>query len=390
MRLGVYTDLVYRREGATLSTDLSFIVFVTSLASRVGEIVLFGRLDPDAGRSHYELPHEGVRLVPLPHYGRVTDVGGVVRSFRGARAAFAAELDRLDAVWLFGPHPLALGFERIARRRGKPVFLGIRQDFPQYVAGRLPSRGWLWAVPVAHALEHGFRRLARRGTPTVVVGEDLASRYRGPRVLPTGFSLIRDLDVVSEEEALGRSWDGDELRLLTVGRLESEKNPLLLPEILAALRRSDQRWRLRAVGDGPMAADVEARARELGVLEALDLAGYVPYGETLHEEYRRAHAFLHVSLTEGLPQVLFEAMAAGLPMVATDVGGVRAALGDGARGLLVPPRDAQAAAESLDRLRADPDLRRRLVVAALEHARAETLDAQLDRVAAFFRAALDR
>ena len=89
--------------------------------------------------------------LPLPHYPRVTHVGGLLRSFRRARRAFAAELERLDAVWLFGPHPLALEFARIARARGKPMFLGIRQEFPQYIGNRLPSRAWGWAVPVAHA-----------------------------------------------------------------------------------------------------------------------------------------------------------------------------------------------------------------------------------------------
>ncbi len=384
MRVGVYTDLVYRRDGETLSTDLSFIVFVTNLAPRVGEVVLFGRLDPAPGRSHYELPHEGVRLVPLPHYGRVTDVGALLRSARGARAAFAAELEHLDAVWLFGPHPLALEFARIARRRAVPVFLGVRQDFARYIGGRLPHRGWAWAIPVAHALEAAFLLLARR-SPAVVVGEELGRRYRGrgAPVLVTGFSLVRAHDLASVDGALERSWAGG-LRLLSVGRLESEKNPLLLPEILRLLREADPRWRLRVVGDGPMAGAVEWRARDLGVAEALELAGYVRLPE-LWAEYRAANAFLHVSLTEGVPQVLFEAQAAGLPVVATEVGGVGAALGHGESGLLVPPRDAVAAARAVERLRADEPLRRRLVEQGLANAARETMDAQLDRVAAFFR-----
>lgn len=384
MRVGVYTDLVYRREAERLFTDLSFIVFVTNLAPRVGEVVLFGRLDPVPGTSHYELPRQGVRLVALPHYERVTHLRELLRSVRGARAAFAAQLDSLDAVWLFGPHPLALEFARIARRRRVPVFLGIRQDFPRYIGGRLPHTGWAWAIPVAHALERAFLLLARR-SPSVVVGEELGRRYRGrgAPVLVTGFSLIRSEDVLSREEVLARSWGGA-LRLLSVGRLESEKNPLLLPEILRLLRRLEARWRLRVVGDGPMSEAVERRARELGVGDALDLAGYVRVPE-LWAEYRAASAFLHVSLTEGVPQVLFEAQAAGVPIVATDVGGVAAALGHGETGLLIPPDDAAAAAAALERLRREEPLRWQLVEAGLANAARETMDAQLDRVAEFFR-----
>ena len=385
MRLGVYADLAYRRSGDTLTANRAFVKFVTSLPPRVDEVVLFGRLEESGEPFAYELPREGVRLVALPHYGSLTDVGGLARALAGSRRAFARELPSLDAVWLFGPHPIAVAFARAARRRGLPVFLGVRQDLPAYVAPRLPSRWWLWALGAAHGLEQAWRLLARR-LPTVVVGEELARAYRGGApVLATGFSLIRESELASLEDALTRPWDG-EIRVLTVGRLDPEKNPMLLPEILAALRRRSDRWRLAVVGEGPLEGAVRRRSEQLDVGDALELLGYVPNGPRLWEQYRAAHAFLHVSLTEGLPQVLFEAQASALPVVATDVGGVRAAVGDTA--LLVPPRDAGAAVAALERLAHEPDVRERLIRDGLDHARRETLDAQLDRVADFFRANL--
>ena len=380
MRLGVYADLVYRQEGETISTDRAFILFVAGLAERVGEVVLIGRLDPVPGHSVYVLPREGISLVPLPHYRSVKDVVGVVRALRGSRKVFAAELDRLDAVWLFGPYPVSLLYAWMCLRRGKPFFLGVRQDFPEYVRNRLPSRRWLWAVVVAHAFELAYRRLARR-VPAVVVGEALGRKYPGS--LATGFSLIRAGDVVPVDEALAKSWDG-ELRLLTVGRIDVEKNPLLLPEVLAGLPG----WRLTVVGTGPLAGALERRAAELGVADRIELAGYVPSGPDLWALYRGSHAFLHISFTEGLPQVLFEAQAAGLPVVATDVGGVRAALEDGRTGLLVAPGRADLARNALERLRADPALREQLVRSGLEHAARETMDAQLARIAELFRSAV--
>ena len=385
-RLGVYADLVYRREGDVLSTDRAFVHFVAALAPHLDELVLFGRLDPEPGRSPYAIAGERVRLVPLPHYPSLTDVVGVGRAIRGSRAVFARELERLDAVWLFGPHPLAEVFARAADRARTPVFLGVRQDLPQYIANRLPNRRWFWAVGLAHALDTSFRRRARRA-PAVVVGEALAERYAGgpARVLATGFSLIRDAQLARLDAALERRWDG-ELRVLSVGRLDPEKNPLLLPEILSRLRGGD--WRLLVAGEGPLADTLNERARELGVDHSIELRGYVPNGPLLWELYGSSHAFLHVSLTEGLPQVLFEAQAAGLPIVATDVGGVAAALDGGRTGLLIPPNDAEAAAAALERLRGDETLRAELIKAGLDNARRETLDAQVERVVAFFEAEL--
>lgn len=340
MRLGVYSDLRYWADGDTLSTNRAFIRFVTSLPPRVDEVVVFGRLAPEPGRAPYALPREGVRLVPLPWYPRVTALGGVVRAFRASAQIFAAELERLDAVWIFGPHPLALPFAAIARRHGTPLFLGVRQDYPAYIGNRLPGRGWVWAVPLAHGLERAFRLLARRA-PTVTLGEELARSYAGGSapVLSTGFSLVRRAELVSREEALAKPWDG-ELRLLSVGRLDPEKNPLLLADVLARLRSRTERWRLTVAGDGPMREALGERFAALGLEGVVELPGEVPNGPELWELYRRSHAFLHVSLTEGLPQVLFEAQAAGLPIVATAVGGVASALRGGETGLLMPPEDA--------------------------------------------------
>jgi glycosyltransferase involved in cell wall biosynthesis len=86
--------------------------------------------------------------------------------------------------------------------------------------------------------------------------------------------------------------------------------------------------------------------------------------------------------------VLFEAQAAGLPIVATDVGGVRAALAGGAAGLLVPPSDPAAMAAALERLAGDEHLRHDLVTAGLENAARETTEAQIERVLGFFASEL--
>jgi glycosyltransferase involved in cell wall biosynthesis len=117
------------------------------------------------------------------------------------------------------------------------------------------------------------------------------------------------------------------------------------------------------------------------------MVGEVAHGPELWRLYLQSDAFLHVSLTEGVPQVLFEAMAAGLPIVATDVGGVAHALADGERGVLVPPRDHRAAADALALLACDAGLREKLVRSALEYAADHTMDRELERIAAFLRSA---
>jgi glycosyltransferase involved in cell wall biosynthesis len=231
----------------------------------------------------------------------------------------------------------------------------------------------------------GLHRLLARRIPATVVGTANAERYgsRKGRVLTMMPSLVREEDVVREPPQ--RDWTGV-LDLLTVGRIDAEKNPLLLVEALANVERlRPGKFRLRWAGVGPLTDDVRHRADELGIGDRIELLGYVPFGPKLLSEYRHAHVFLHVSWTEGVPHVLVEALSSGTPIVATDVGGVRAALDGGAAGLLVPPGDAAALTNALLQLVDDDRLRTRLVEHGLDLARERTLEREAARVAAFLR-----
>lgn len=377
MRLAVYTDYTYRQDEEGVSGERAFVRFMTGLQPHVDALVLVGRLDGRPGRSHYPLD-PGIGFVGLPYYASLTDPPAVVRSLAGSARRFWRLLDDVDTVWLLGPYVHAIGFALLALARRRRVVLGVRQDFPTYVRSRHPSKRWVHAA--ADVMEASFRALARR-LPVVVVGPDLAQRYRrAGSLLEIAVSLVPADSVADAERALARAAEAPR-RLLSVGRLDREKNPLLLIDAIAALHAADPAWRLTVVGDGPMRGEVEARIAHHGLGEVVELRGYVPLDGGLPELYRAAGAFLHVSWTEGVPQVLFEAFASGLPVVATDVGGVAQAAGDAA--LLIAPGDTGAAVAAVERLADDDALRARLVRAGLDRVAAHTLEAETARLAAF-------
>lgn len=379
VRLAVFLDQKYWRQGDAIYAQRSFVIFLAELAARLDRLVLLGRLDPRPGKSHYRLaPH--VQFTSLPYYPSAAHPLAVMPAAIGSVRRFWRVLADVDAVWLLGPHPFALVFAALARMRGRRVVLGVRQDLPSYVRHRHPRRPLLHVV--ASALDGAYRLAARR-YPVIVVGEDLGRRYsKARRLLTITVSLVRGRDVVDLGSALARSYDG-ELTVLTVGRLDPEKNPLLLPEILARLREHDPRWRLVVCGDGMLREELGRRMRELQVDGAAELRGHVSFDDGLLDAYRRSHFFLHVSHTEGLPQVLIEAFAAGLPSVATAVGGVAEAAAGAA--LLIPPDDPDAAADALLRIAGDEDLRASLTARALRTAHAGTIEHGAARVARFLQ-----
>jgi glycosyltransferase involved in cell wall biosynthesis len=379
MRFAVYTDYKYRRDATGVYAEKAFTLFLARLAEEIDGLVLLGRLDPRPDRWHYRLP-PSLSFVPLPWYASLANPLSAVPAMLRSLRRFWRVLDDVDGVWVLGPHLLSLAFVLLAIVRRKCVFLGARQDLPRYVANRHPDRR---PFKIAALILEGAWRLLARRHPIIVVGPDLERRYRGARaVLGIYVSLVEEREIDAALEETGRDYSG-ELNVLAVGRLEREKNPLLLADILARLREREPRWRLIVCGDGPMREELAQRLDRLGVADHADLRGYVAMNGELTRFYRSSHLFLHVSWTEGVPQVLFEAFAAGLPAVATAVGGVPGAA-DGCA-VLIPPGDASAAAEGLLALARDQSLRERLTDAGGARVRLHTIEAETRRVADFLR-----
>lgn len=376
MRVVVFTDYVYREVDGAIHGERAFALFLAALSEHC-QVTIVGRLDPDPGPAYYPLPSR-VRFVPLPHYTALTRPLSVAGSLARSLLRFWRALDDADAAWLLGPYPHAVAFAVLARARRRPLVLGVRQDFPAYVRSRRPGRRWMHYA--ADALEVIWRFLARR-SPVVAVGPELARNYRhAPAVLTITVSLVTSSDVEAGRAASGRRYDG-ELTVLSVGRIDAEKNPMLLADSLALLRRTDSRWRLVVCGEGPLSGPLSEKFQQMGLSEVAELRGYVPIDGGLLELYRSSHAFLHVSWTEGMPQVLIEAFASGVPVVATAVGGVAQAAGDAA--LMLQPGDPAAAAAALSRIADDAQLRQRLIDKGLERAGRHTIEHETERVARF-------
>jgi colanic acid/amylovoran biosynthesis glycosyltransferase len=149
--------------------------------------------------------------------------------------------------------------------------------------------------------------------------------------------------------------DGSSVRLLSVARLVEKKGIEYGVRAVAALRAAGVRVSYTVIGDGPLRGRLDALVRELGVSDVVHLAGERDQG-AVAAAMADAHLFLAPSVTasdgdmEGIPVSLMEAMASGLPVVATRHSGIPELVRDGVSGFLVPERDAEALAFVLDHL----------------------------------------
>lgn len=165
-----------------------------------------------------------------------------------------------------------------------------------------------------------------------------------------------------------RGLDGKHV-VIGVGRLVPIKNMGLLLDALPLIRERVPTAHLLLVGEGPERRSLQERAISLGIREAVTFAGYVPLVD-LPAYYRAADVFALTSTFDNSPNVILEAMAAELPVVATDVGGVRSFVETGQGGSLVPAGDAAPLAAAVSSWLESPERRR----AAGTHNRCAVLD----------------
>jgi glycosyltransferase involved in cell wall biosynthesis len=235
------------------------------------------------------------------------------------RAARRVDADLLHAHWL------PAGW--VAARSGKPYVVQV----------------WGTDVELARRAPWLARRVLGGARLVIAASNDLAERARAlgareVRVIPGGVELPLEVG----EEAVPAE-------VLYAGRLSPEKGVL---ELLEAA----QGMNLVVAGDGPL-RDRVPFAR-----------GFVQHDE-LQQLYARAAVVACPSRREGFGVACLEAMAHGRPVVATRVGGLLDLVVDGETGIVVPPRDPPALRSALERLLADPDLRRRLGTAGRDRAR---------------------
>jgi glycosyltransferase involved in cell wall biosynthesis len=200
------------------------------------------------------------------------------------------------------------------------------------------------AAPLAHTIVNvcnAERQLA--ASHDIAPMEKLAVIHNGVRDVPP--SLRADTSI-------------DPPRLTMVARFEDPKDHDLLLHALAPLR--EFAWQLEFVGSGPREASVRALATQLG----LDLrVHFTGHSSNAAECLSASQIFVLVTKSEGFPRSILEAMRAGLPVIASNVGGVAEAVIDGETGFVVPRNDAASLTQALAILIARPELRRRLGMA---------------------------
>jgi glycosyltransferase involved in cell wall biosynthesis len=275
--------------------------------------------------------------------------------------------------------PKALWLARIARRHGVDhihAHFASTNATVALVAGLLSGVPWSFT---AHRWDISGNNLLAAKTRAAVFARaiDLRGAEELAGIAGAGARRIRVIHMgvalrPSSPERADRS--PGPLRVLLAARIDEFKGHRHALEAIAQLKAKGSNVSLRCAGDGPSRRAIEKHARELDVMDRVQFPGWVDHEKLLAqlEDHAWDVALLpsvENSLSrEGIPVFLIEAMAAGVPVVATNTGGIPELLGGGA-GVLIAQEDSRAIAEALGRLAADGDLRRQLAEAGVRRVR---------------------
>lgn len=283
---------------------------------------------------------------------------------RAAALAHALKEDDVDIVhsWLF----IANAYAAAAKLLGAPGVLvtsarnckiqGAFSRAANTVAFRMSRRIVVNSADVKTYVQQVYRAPAAR---IVVVPNGVdTNRYRPAKFEPVAPHVV------------------------TVGRLVRQKNHDLFLRAAAAVRAAVPAVRFTIVGDGPLRSSLEAQCADLGLRDAVVFAGERSDVEAL---LRSATSFWLTSRWEGMPNVVLEAMASGVPVVATDVSGVRELISPGVQGHVVPSEELEPLVASALSVLAGDDTRAAMRGAARDRAMEFSTDVMVARLVSLYR-----
>lgn len=390
MKLAIISDgLVHRSEDGYFSRD-TFFYFITDHLSRHFERIWLCTPVRKASLPPGDCPNppvrpESVTIVETIPYETVSNFYKKLPVIAPVNLARIMKPVRdSDALFLRIPAMNSFAAFLLAKIWGKPIISYLVGDEEEIVRKGGKYRGFAKKIATAAALVHrcAYRYMISSSSAALFLNPRLMKKFpKEDNAYFTFTSLIKKDDIRPRKSLEIES----PLCLLYTGRLSHEKGVEYLLYSARLLLDREVLVRLFICGDGPERGRLEDLCKDLKLENHVKFLGYVSYDGGLDRIYDECDIFVLPSISEGVPKVLLEAMAKGVPVIATRTGGIPDIIEDMHSGILVPPGSPEAITRAVELLLRDGELRKRMVERGYEFAMHHTAEEQAGRIAAVIK-----
>ena len=295
-----------------------------------------------------------------------------------------------DGIWITDFTPITHVIILFARLLNIPVFLYIRGDQTKEIVAQKYTG-------IKALLSSCYLKYMELFTPkvlsyvnTIFAGQALEKKFA--QFTKSSFSLTvsalnrRDIDGI---KISFRPLTREYIRILYVGNLVPIKGLETLIMSLSDLRDLGVKFHATIVGTGPLQQSLENLSKQKGIMENVSFKGHVPFGNELFSIYKSSDIYVLPSFSEGSPKTVSEAMAFGLPVVASNVGGIPYIVHDKIDGVLFPPGDVESLTKAIAYLQSNPEVLRQMSIAAYSNGKDLVEEVQVGRLSQFLRQCVD-
>jgi glycosyltransferase involved in cell wall biosynthesis len=378
VKLGIYYGTGLYWDGQNYYSHRPFGKYIGEISKRVEKVLLFVPVtQTNRKQKGYCMNFLNMEIIHLPYF---TSYLSAVKIFLPFKEVFKRHIGKIDILWIRYPSPFTVYVSNLARQKNKKFFFEVTGDPFEVARKGTKYKGIFRVVALLYLkVEQTLMRNALRNTLVFTRGQELCrkySRYTYKTVKTTGTTLSDENFFYREDTC---QCEG-ETRVLYVGFLRHEKGLHYLLQSLKILREKKLNVRLTVIGDGPMKELLIQDSLRLNLGNAVDFKGYVSSEEELEEFYVRSDVFVLSSISEGTGRVLLEAMARGLPVVATNVGGIPGLIKHRENGYLVSAGDSNSLANAIYEIMRNGVLRRQMIKNGYVFASKHTLKHLVDTI----------
>lgn len=364
---------------------------ITGLIKRGHAVDIYANSRGDTARAHPEVSAN--RLLERTYFpdvpaGKLQRISGVFSALRAHPEIPLKQWLACLNVFEFGRHALSLRlFYSLSRFPGKGAYdiihcqlepLGMQGMLFRnlgFLNGRLVTswRGHDFATFVRGFRQCSYPALYEQGDMFLPVSDSLKTELIADGCSEAKVRVLRSgIDLSQFPFSPRRPQTDGEIRVLSIGRLTENKGIAYGIQAIARLVKTWPRIRYRVIGDGPLMGELRTLVRALELEHCVDFCGWLLQDE-VRKELQDATVLITPSYTaadqskEGIPNVLKEAMATGVPVVGTDHSGIPELISDGKTGYLVPEQNAVALAAAIESLLSQPQRAESMCYAARAH-----------------------